>query len=89
MPDFEPIFAVGDYEKASRNSFRTACNSIEVSGCLFNFSKAIWKCWQNYILLFIMQSPEFYGWIRSIMVLLMLPEEEIALVYRLLSEVHH
>ena len=43
MPNFKQKLAVGDYEKASRNSFRKAFDSIEISGCLFHFAKAIWK----------------------------------------------
>ena len=43
MPDFKPKLAVGDYEKASINSFRTAFNSIELSGCLFHLHKLFGK----------------------------------------------
>ncbi|KAI6646365.1 hypothetical protein LOD99_9236 [Oopsacas minuta] len=85
MPDFKPKLAVGDYERASRNSFRTVFNSIEVSGCLFHFSSAIWK-WVTKLHLTssYRKNSEFNGWVRSVMVLPMLPKEEILPVYRLL-----
>ncbi|KAI6657091.1 hypothetical protein LOD99_15877 [Oopsacas minuta] len=88
MPDFKPKLAVGDYERASRNSFRTAFNSIEVSGCLFHFSRAIWKrLTKLHLTSSYTKNSEFNGWVRSVMVLPMLPEEEILPVYRLLSGV--
>ena len=43
LPDFQPEIAVGDYERAPKNYFRNIFPSITVSGCLFHYSKAIWK----------------------------------------------
>ena len=78
MPDFKLKLSVGDYEKASRNSFRTAFNSIEVSGYLVHFSKAIWKkLTKLHLSSTYAKKSKFNGWIRTIMVLPMSPEEEI------------
>ena len=43
IPHFQPKLAIGDFEKASRNAFRTIFTTIEVSGCLFHYTQAIWK----------------------------------------------
>ena len=41
-PEFTPDFAVGDYEDSTRNAFQTIIPSINIVGCLFHFSQAIW-----------------------------------------------
>ena len=87
MPDFQPKLAVGDYEKAPRNAFRTIFTSIDISGCLFHYSKAIWKkvkklqLSSSYI-----KNPELNKWIRFVMTLPMLPKEEIVAAYQLLTD---
>ena len=40
--EFKPDLAVGDYEDASRNAFQAIFPPINVVGCLFHFSQAIW-----------------------------------------------
>ena len=43
MPDFQTKLAAGYYEKATRNGYRRVFTSIDVSGCIFHYSKAIWR----------------------------------------------
>ena len=43
IPNFQPKLAIGDFEKASRNAFRNTFSSIEVSGCLFHYTREFGK----------------------------------------------
>ena len=53
IPDFQPFFALCDFEKASRNSSVTIFPHITPIGCWFHFTKAIYdkakkiRPWQN------------------------------------------
>lgn len=88
IPHFQPKLAIGDFEKASRNAFRTIFTTIEVSGCLFHYTQAIWKKVKKLQLSSpYTQNLHLNKWIRSIMTLPMLPKEEIASVYHLLSDI--
>ena len=85
IPDFQPELAVGDYEKASRNTFRKIFPSITVSGFLFHYSKAIWKKVKK------LQLSSTYSkntslneWIKFVISLSMLPEEEIFPTFQIL-----
>ena len=42
IPDFKPLFALCDFEKASRNSFVTIFPHITLIGRWFHFTKAIY-----------------------------------------------
>ena len=88
IPEFQPQLAVGEYEKAPRNAFRTIYATIEVSGCIFHYTKAIWKRVKKLQLSSTYtKNSNFNKWIRSIMALPMLLKEEITTVYKLLSDV--
>ena len=76
---------MGDYEKASRNTFRKIFPSITVSGCLFHYLKAIWKKVKK------LQLSSTYSkntslneWIKFVISLSMLPEEEIFPTFQIL-----
>ena len=87
IPHFKPKLAIGDFEKASRNSFRTIFSTIEISGCLFHYTQAIWKKVKKFQLSSAYtQNSHLNKWIRSIMALPMLPKEEIASVYQFLAD---
>ena len=40
-PDFKPLIALCDFEKASLNSFTTISPHITLIGCRFHYTKAI------------------------------------------------
>ena len=41
VPNFEPRFAIGDFEQASMNAFEETFPGIVIKGCLFHFKRAI------------------------------------------------
>ena len=41
IPDFNPVFAVGDFEIASRNAFIQSFPCVTLIGCWFHFTKAL------------------------------------------------
>ena len=87
IPNFQPKLAIGDFEKASRNAFRNTFSSIEVSGCLFHYTRAIWKKVKKLELsTTYVRNFHLNKWVRTIMALPMLPKEEIISVYRFLSD---
>ncbi len=43
QPQFKPTHIMGDYEQASRNAFKTCFPDAEWGGCIFHFSRAIWR----------------------------------------------
>ena len=43
IPGFNPTFAIGDFEQASRNAFIAVFPSITIISCWFHFTKAIFE----------------------------------------------
>ena len=82
IPELNPTFAMGNLDQAPRNPMTAVFPSISIIGCLFHFAKAIYESVQKLGLpkLF-MRNHDFSMWIRRIMALPFLPEEEIASVY--------
>ena len=77
IPELNPIFAIGDFEQASR---------ITIIGCWFHFTKAIYENVQKLGLSKLyMRNHDFSMWIRKIMALPYHPVEEIASVYHSLE----
>ena len=42
LPNFNPSIAMCDFEKSSRNTFRSVFPNINLVGCWFHFTKAIY-----------------------------------------------
>ena len=86
-PEFKADFAVGDYQDASRNAFQAIIPSISVVGCLFHFSQAIWARAKKLKLSFAYsKNGDFNRWLKCIMALPLLPQEEITPVLTMLSQ---
>ena len=82
IPGFNPTFAIGDFEHAPRNAFIAVFPSMTIISCWFHFTKAIFERVQKLGLSKLYQrSQSFSMWIRKIMALPLLPEEEIRSVY--------
>ena len=43
IPNFNPTFAIGDFEMAPRKALQTIFPSITTIGCWFHFTKAIYE----------------------------------------------
>ena len=86
-PEFKPDFAVGDYEDASRYAFQAVIPFINIVGCLFHFSQAIWARVKKLKLSFAYsKNDDFNRWLKCIMALPLLPQEEITPVLTMLSQ---
>ena len=82
IPEFNPAFAIGDFEEASRNALESIIPSITIIGCWFHFTKAIFEKVQKLGLSKLYKQNQFFSiWIRRIMALPLLPEEDILPVY--------
>ena len=82
IPESNPAFAIGDFEQASRNALESIIPSITIIGCWFHFTKAIFEKVQKLGLSKLYKQNQFFSiWIRRIMALPLLPEEDILPVY--------
>ena len=43
IPGFDPIFAMADFEQASRNALSAVFPSVAIIGCWFHFTKAVFE----------------------------------------------
>ena len=81
-PDFKPLFALCDFEKASRNSFTTIFPHITLIGCWFHYTKAIHdKVRKLGLGKLYVTNKDFKKWIHLLMSLPFLLEEEIRPTY--------
>ena len=86
LPNFNPSTAMCDFEKSSRNAFRSVYPSINLIGCWFHFTKAIYDKIKKFALCKLYKhNKAFKKWIYQIMSLPFLPEEEIRPTYSTLS----
>ena len=86
IPNFRPELTIGDYERTPRNAFRAIFTRIVVSGCLFHYSKAIWtKVKKLQLNSTYARNSNLNKWIRAIMSLPLLPQEDILSVFQILS----
>ena len=82
IPDFNPVFAVGDFEIASRNAFIQSFPCVTLIGCWFHFTKALFDNIKKLGRYKLYKSNQiFREWVRKLMALPLLPEEEIHKVY--------
>ena len=82
IPEFNPVFAIGDFEEATRNALVSVIPSITIIGCWFHFTKAIFEKVRKLGLSKLYKQNQFFSfWIRKIMPLPLLPEEDIHPVY--------
>ena len=82
IPELNPTFAIGDLMQAPRNAMTRVFPSITIIRCWFHFTKAIYDNVQNLGLSKLyMRNYDFSMWIRKVMALPFLSEEEIASVY--------
>ena len=75
LPAFNPTFAIGDFELAPKNSFTRIFPNITIIGCWF-YTKAIYDKLKK-LGLSKLYRKNFLMWIRKLMGLPLLPEEEI------------
>ena len=82
IPDFNPVFAVGDFEIASRNAFIQSFPCVTLIGCWFHFTKALFDNIKKLGRYKLYKSNQlFREWVRKLMALPLLPEVEIHKVY--------
>ena len=82
---FYPELAIGDYERAPRNALRAIFPNLNVSGCLFHYSKAIWKKVNKLDLCSsYKRNSNLNNWIRLMMSLPLLPQDDILPVFQTL-----
>ena len=78
IPDFAPNFAVIDFVDAPRNAFQKQVPGIQITGCLFHYTQAIWNRGRKAGLVNIYRTnSNFIKWLRCIMALPLLPQKEI------------
>ena len=82
IPNFNPIFAIGDFELAPRKALEDIHPSITIIGCWFHFTKAIYERILKIGLSKLYKTNKtFKKWIRNLMAVPFLPEEEIRSTY--------
>ena len=82
IPNFVPTFAIGDFEPAPRNALKELFPSITIIGCWFHYTKALYEKVQRLeLIIMYKKNRNFIKWIRQLMALPWLPEEEIYPVY--------
>ena len=87
IPDFEPNFAVRDFEDSPRNAFQKQVSGIQITGCLFHYTQAIWNRVRKAGLVNIYRTnSDFIKWLRCIMALPLLPQKEISSTFCLLGD---
>ena len=87
IPDFEPNFAVSDFEDAPRNAFQKQVPGIQITGCLFHYTQAIWNRVRKAGLVNIYRTNfDFIKWLRCIMALPLLPQKEISSTFCLIGD---
>ena len=69
--DFCPKMAISDFEKAPRNVFKRLIPGIQITGCWFHFTQAIWKKAKEVLGLSTVYKKEFEfsSWLRKLMAL--------------------
>ena len=78
LPAFNPTFAIGDFELAPKNSFTKIFPNITIIGCWFYYTKVIYdKLKKLGLSKSYRKNSIFRIWIRKLMGLPLLPEEEI------------
>ena len=89
FPGFKPSFAIGDFEIAPKNALAQTFPYITIIGCWFHFTKAVFeKVKKIGLAKLYTHNATFKVWIRKLMALPLLPEEEIRPVYISLETPH-
>ena len=87
IPEFSPKIAVCDFERAPRNVFSHYFPEINIIGCWFHFTQAIWKKTQLLGLASRYKTDKvFANWLRKLMALPLLPESDILGAFSLLQQ---
>ena len=82
IPTFNPTFAIGDFELAPKNSFTEVFPHITIIGCWFHYTKAIYdKVKKVGLSKLYKRNQNFRAYIRKLMGLPLLPEEDILPVF--------
>ena len=78
IPNFNPIFAIGDFELAPRKALEDIFPSNTIFACWFHFTKAIYERILKIGLSKLYKTNKtFKKWIQNLMALPFLPEEQI------------
>ena len=78
IPDFSPLMAICDFEKAPRNSFMKIFPHILLVGCWFHYTKALHdKIKKLGLSKLYLTNKAFKKWVHQLMALPFLTEEEI------------
>ena len=86
IPCFIPVFAIGDFEIVPRNALKGIYPTVTIIGCWFHYTKALYEKVQKLgLTILYKKNHSFRKWIRRLMALHWLPEEEIYPVYLLLE----
>ena len=87
IPEFSPKIAVSDFERAPRKVFSHHFPEINIIGCWFHFTQAIWRKSQLLGLALRYKTDQvFANWLRKLMALPLLPESEILGAFYLLEK---
>ena len=82
VAEFNPSIAMCDFEKASRNAFKTVFTKITIVGCWFHYTNAIHDKVQKIVLAKLYKTNKsFKKWVHELMALPFLPEEDITSTY--------
>ena len=82
LQTFNPSFAIGHFELAPKNSFTKVFPHITIIGCWFHYTKAVYdKVKKIGLSKLYKRNQKFRAYIRKLMGLPLLPEEEILPVF--------
>ena len=82
IPGFNPTCAMADFEQAPRNALSAVFPSVTIIGCWFHFTKAVFEKVKKLGLSNAYKKNQlFRTWIRKLMALQFLPEEQIRNIY--------
>ncbi len=85
LPDFSPRSAMSDFERASRNAFKTVWPEAHVAGCFFHYANAVFKNIQKIGLVNLFRNnQQFNKWCRALMSVPLLRSQDIVPTVNLL-----
>jgi len=89
VPQFNPIMAIGDFEKAPIRALREEFNEINCQGCYFHFKQAVVrKLGELGLKNFYTKNNQFNKLMNLVMTLGFLPNDKIMIVFNELKDFH-